>query len=145
MLSFIHAKLINIYIYFPWCLESMSKYINLEVRNGCHAWSDLDLWMTHCHNPIFTHRIFSGVGARNEAARTKPAWSDEGSPHQITSKRGLGRISRNPTKFSQGWPSLTKSRPSLTEVWPNRFRPDWGPIYLETLKMRSGTHSPEFG
>jgi hypothetical protein len=26
-----------------------------------------------CHNPIFTPGIFSGVGAQNETARTKPA------------------------------------------------------------------------
>ena len=27
----------------------------------------------NCHNPIFTHGIFSGVDTQNEAARTKPA------------------------------------------------------------------------
>jgi hypothetical protein len=27
----------------------------------------------NCHNPIFTHGIFSGVGTQNETARTKPA------------------------------------------------------------------------
>ena len=68
----------------------------------------------NCHNPIFTHGIFSGVGTQNEAARTKPAWSDEGPPRQITSKWGLGHISQNPTKFSQGWPRFDRC---LTEVW----------------------------
>jgi hypothetical protein len=28
---------------------------------------------TMCHNPIFTHRIFSGVGMQNETARTESA------------------------------------------------------------------------
>ena len=27
----------------------------------------------NCHNPIFTHRIFSGVGTQNETTRAKPA------------------------------------------------------------------------
>jgi hypothetical protein len=27
----------------------------------------------HCHNPIFTHGIFSGVGTQNGTARTEPA------------------------------------------------------------------------
>ena len=27
----------------------------------------------NCHNPIFTHGIFSGVGTQNGTARTKPA------------------------------------------------------------------------
>ena len=98
-----------------------------------------------CHNPIFTHEIFSGVGIQNEAARTKPAWSDEGSSHQITSKRGLGHISQNLTKFDQGWPSLT----GVDQVWPrfdrNRFWPEWGPLHPKTLKTRSGIHFPEFG
>ena len=39
------------------------------------------------HNLIFTHGIFSGVGMQNETARTKPAWSDRGSPHQITPRK----------------------------------------------------------
>jgi hypothetical protein len=26
-----------------------------------------------CHNPIFTPRIFSGVGTQNEAAQAEPA------------------------------------------------------------------------
>ena len=28
--------------------------------------------LSPCHNPIFTPRIFSGVGMKNEAARTEP-------------------------------------------------------------------------
>jgi hypothetical protein len=35
----------------------------------------------NCHNPIFTHGIFSGVGTQNETARTKPALSDKHLPH----------------------------------------------------------------
>jgi hypothetical protein len=41
----------------------------------------------NCHNPIFTHGIFSGVGTQNEAARTKSACFDEGSSPQILPKR----------------------------------------------------------
>ena len=67
-----------------------------------------------CHNLIFTPGIFSSVGTQNEAARTKSAWSDEGSSHQITSKRGLGHISQDLTKFDQAWPSLT----GVDQVWP---------------------------
>ena len=75
----------------------------------------------NCHNCIFTHEIFSGVDTQNEVAQTKPDWSDEGSPRQITSKRGLGHISRNPTKFSQGWPSLTKVDRGLTKLFLTRL------------------------
>ena len=66
------------------------------------------------HNPIFTPGIFSGIDTQNEAAWTKLAWFDEGSSHQITSKRGLWHISQNLTKFDQGWPSLT----GVDQVWP---------------------------
>jgi hypothetical protein len=44
----------------------------------------------YCHNPIFTPGTFSGVGAQNEAARTKSACSDEGSSHQILPRRRSG-------------------------------------------------------
>jgi hypothetical protein len=71
-----------------------------------------------CHNPIFTHGIFSDVDTQDEAARTEPAWSDEGPPRQITSKRGLGHISQNPTKFFEGWPRFDRS---LTEPFPTRL------------------------
>ena len=101
------------------------------------------LYLGVCHNPIFTPGIFLNIDTQNETARTKPVWSEEGSPRQITSKWGLGHISWNPTKFSQAWPGLTKVDRDLTEVWPSRFRPDWGPIYLETLKTGSGIHFPE--
>ena len=53
-----------------------------------------------CHNPIFTPEIFLGVDMQNEAAWTKSAWFDKGSPHQITSKRGQGHISLNLTQFN---------------------------------------------
>jgi hypothetical protein len=43
-----------------------------------------------CHNPIFTHGIFSGVGAQNGTARTEPARFDDTSPHQILPRRRSG-------------------------------------------------------
>ena len=61
-----------------------------------------------CHNPIFTHGIFLGVGTQNETTRTEPARSDEGLPHQITSEHGPGHISQNSGSFDQVWPRLTK-------------------------------------
>ena len=89
----------------------------------------LVIHLSGCQNLIFTPGIFLDIGTQNETAWTKPAWSDESSPRQITSKRGLGHISWNLTKFSQGWPSLTK----VDQVWP-RFDqavsdPTGGPPY----------------
>ena len=55
----------------------------------------------NCHNPIFTHRIFSGVGMQNKTTRTEAARSDEGPPHQITSKHGPGHISKNSGSFDR--------------------------------------------
>ena len=101
--------------------------------------------MDKCHNPIFTPGIFSGVGTQNEATRTKSAWSDEGSSHQITSKRGLGHISQNLTKFDQGWPSLT----GVDLVWPRFDQAVSDPTGVhytqKNLKTWSGIHFPEFG
>jgi hypothetical protein len=45
---------------------------------------------TCCHNPIFTHGIFSGVGAQIGTARTEPARSDDTSPHQILPRKRSG-------------------------------------------------------
>ena len=98
-----------------------------------------------CHNPIFTHGIFSGVGTQNETAQTKPAWSDESLPHQITPRRRSGtyfpkfdQVWLGLTRFDQGWASLTKG-------WPSRFWPKGGPLCPKTLETRSGIHFPEFG
>jgi hypothetical protein len=44
-------------------------------------------------------RISACKTRQPEPSRPDPT---KGSPHQITSKRGLGHISRNPAKFSQG-------------------------------------------
>jgi hypothetical protein len=44
----------------------------------------------NCHNPIFTHGIFSGIDTQNEAARTKSACSDEVSSHQVLPRRRSG-------------------------------------------------------
>ena len=96
----------------------------------------------HCHNHFFTHGIFSGVGMQNEAARTKPAWSDEGSPWQITSKRGPGHISWSPTKFDPGWPSLTKGWPGFDQAVPDSTRVHHA---KKPRKTWSGIHFPEFG
>ena len=97
-----------------------------------------------CHNPIFTLGIFSGVGKQNETAWTKPAWSDEGSPHQITPRRRSGthfpkfdQIWLGLTRFDQDWPSLTKG-------WPSHFWPGWGPLCPKTLETRPRIHFPEF-
>ena len=66
------------------------------------------MWIKYCHNPIFTHGIFSGVDTQNGTARTKPAWPDEASPHQILPWRKSGT---HFPRFDQVWPRLT-------EVWP---------------------------
>ena len=62
-------------------------------------------WARGCHNPIFTPRIFLGVGTQNETAQTKPAWFDKGSPHQITPRRRSGTYF---PKFYQVWLGLTR-------------------------------------
>ena len=71
-------------------------WVIILIVNGC------------CHNPIFTHRIFSGVGTQNGTARTKPAWPDEASPHQILPWRRFGTHFQ---RFDQVWLGLTN-------VWP---------------------------
>ena len=55
----------------------------------------------NCHNPIFTHGTFSGVGTQNETAQTEPAGSEEGLPHQITSEHGPGHISQGSGSFDR--------------------------------------------
>ena len=75
-----------------------------------------------CHNPIFTHGIFSGVGTQNEAARTKSAWSGEGLSHRITSEHNPGHISQNSGSFDQVWPRLTKCWPRFDRAIPNSNR-----------------------
>ena len=72
------------------------------------------------HNPIFTPGIFSGINTQNEAAWTKLAWFDEGSSHQITSKRGLGHISWSLGSFDQIWLRLTKFDRGLTKPFLTR-------------------------
>ena len=62
----------------------------------------------YCHNPIFTHGIFSGVGTQNGTARAEPAWPDEASPWQILPWRRSGT---HFPRFDQVWLGLT-------EVWP---------------------------
>ena len=52
------------------CLKSVDVIVSHAQGHGCH-------------NPIFTHRIFSGVGTQNGTARTEPAWPNEASPHQV--------------------------------------------------------------
>ena len=80
---------------------------------------------TCCHNPIFTHGIFPGVGTQNEKARTKPAWSDKGSPHQILPRRRSGarfpkfdQVWLGLIRFDQGWPRFDRG---LTEPFPTRL------------------------
>ena len=74
---------------------------------------------TPCHNPIFTHGIFSGISMQNETTRTEPARPDEGPPHQITSEHGSGHISQGALiKFDQGWPSVDQglTEPFLIQI-----------------------------
>ena len=70
---------------------------------------------------------FSRTSAR-KTRQSEPSRLDLTKAHHIrmTSRWGLGRISRSLTKFDQSWPRLTKfdlSQPSLTRVWPIRSDP----------------------
>ena len=128
---------LNVGFWWSWCHWKACATFSLKVldlrrgelgferydpaNRGCWSASldegsffDRDSGLTRCHNPIFTHRIFSGVGTQNETARTEPAQSDEGPPHQITSKHGPGHISQNSGSFDQGWPSVDQG---LTELF----------------------------
>ena len=72
-----------------------------------------------CHNPIFSRGIFLGVGAQNEVARAKSAWSDESLSRQITSEHGPGHISQNSGGFDQVWPRLTECWPGFDWAVPD--------------------------
>uniref|UniRef100_A0A2N9H9E9 Aminotransferase-like plant mobile domain-containing protein n=1 Tax=Fagus sylvatica TaxID=28930 RepID=A0A2N9H9E9_FAGSY len=87
--------------------------------------------LPNCHNPIFTHGVFSGVGAQNEATRTKSACSDEGSSPSNTPKKKVRdtfpkRISRASIPYFTGrkrtrnerelWPKLRKNGPTLSQI-----------------------------
>ena len=91
-----------------------------------------------CISPVITPFLPSGF-SRVLACKTRqpePSWPDPTRAHhvKITSRR---RSETHFPKFDQGWPSLT-------EVWPSRFWPEWGPLSPKPLKTRSGMHFPEF-
>jgi hypothetical protein len=71
-------------------LKSIMHQIQLGLQNLVVTLENANLNPHDCHNPIFTPGIFSGVGKQNEAARTKSAYSDEGSSPQILPKRRSG-------------------------------------------------------
>ena len=90
---------------------------------------------------------FSRVSTR-KTRQPKPSRLDSTSAHhiRITSRRRSGTPF---PKSDQIWPGLTKFDkvdqvwPEVTEVWPNRFWPDWGPLYPKTLKTWSRIHFPK--
>jgi hypothetical protein len=75
-----------------------------------------------CHNPIFTLGIFSDVDTQNEAVRTEPTWSDEGSPHQNDLKTRSGA---HFPKFDQVWLGFTKFNQGLTKFDQGLTEPIW--------------------
>ena len=109
---------------------------------GYHGMSSL------CHNPIFTHGIFSGVGTQNGTAWTRPDQSNRDPSFQndprILPRAPLPKFEEvwpNSTRVDQVWPGLTKFDRGLTKP----FLTCLSPIYLEILKTWSGIHFPDFG
>ncbi len=54
-----------------------------------------------CHNPIFTPRIFSGIGTQNEATQTELGKPDRDPPHQKNPETGPEHISEISGRFDQ--------------------------------------------
>ena len=82
---------------------------------------------------------FSRVPA-HKTRQPEPSRSDPMGAHhiKITSRRGLGRISRSLTKFDQVWPKSD-------QVWPSRFDPTGTHHTKRTSGRSPGTRLLEFG